>query len=160
MAEHPPFLKIGCAERGLKIDPPLITVSLKYLSATATFKHHSPSQGFYNPYHIPVIVMEIPTISRTYFKFTLPLFSLHGCTQFISLFSSKRMKKASVYSDPAVFFTLLSFALKKIFLSSPYLMTHHNMFRAICFFWISFLFILLFSITNTVGHVQMKQQYT
>lgn len=104
MAEHPPFLKIGCAERGLKIDPPLITVSLKYLSATATFKHHSPSQGFYNPYHIPVIVMEIPTISRTYFKFTLPLFSLHGCTQFISLFSSKRMKKASVYSWPSCVF--------------------------------------------------------
>lgn len=48
-AEHPPFLKIGCAERGLKIDPPLITVSLKYLSATATFKHHSLSLGFYNP---------------------------------------------------------------------------------------------------------------
>lgn len=31
MPEHPPFLKIGRAERGLKIDPPLITVSLKYL---------------------------------------------------------------------------------------------------------------------------------
>ncbi len=60
MAEHPPFLKIGCTERRLKIDLPLITVSLKYFSATATFKHHSLSRGFYNPYHIPVLVMEIP----------------------------------------------------------------------------------------------------
>lgn len=84
MAEHPPFLKIGCAERGLKIDPPLITVSLKYLSATATFKHHSLSWGFYNPYHIPVLVMEIPTICLTCFEFIL--FPLHGHTLFISLF--------------------------------------------------------------------------
>lgn len=32
MAEHPPFLKIGCAERVLKIDPPLITVSEIFIS--------------------------------------------------------------------------------------------------------------------------------
>ena len=54
MSSHPPFLEIDCAERGLKIDPPLITVSLKYLRATATIKRHSLSLGFYNPYRVPV----------------------------------------------------------------------------------------------------------
>lgn len=86
MAEHPPFLKIGCAERGLKIDPPLITVSLKYLSATATFKHHSRSLGFYNPYTISVLVMVIPTISFICFGFIWLLFSL-------SSYSSSRSKR-------------------------------------------------------------------
>lgn len=35
MSEHPPFLKIGCAERGLKIDPPPIN------SVSEIFMSHS-----------------------------------------------------------------------------------------------------------------------
>lgn len=40
------ILEIGCAEKRLEIDPPLITVCLKYLSARAPFKH-TVSQGFF-----------------------------------------------------------------------------------------------------------------
>lgn len=100
--EHPPFLKIGCAKRGLKIDPPLITVSLKYLSASATFKHHSLLLGFYNPYRIPVLVMEIPTISLTCFEFIL--FSQLGRTLCISLFQFSEDEKSKCLQLTKLFF--------------------------------------------------------
>lgn len=45
-ARQQPLLEIGCAEKRLEIDPPLITVCLKYLSARAPFKH-TVSQGFF-----------------------------------------------------------------------------------------------------------------
>lgn len=87
-----PLLKIGYAEKLLKIDPPLITVCLKYLSARATFKHFSLSLGFY-------IAMEIP---KSCTEFILLSFSLHGHIQFTSLF--QRIKKYNIYSWLCCFF--------------------------------------------------------
>lgn len=162
MSAHPPFLKIGCAERGLKIDPPLITVSLKYLWATTTFKHYSLLVGFYNPHHIPVFVMEIPTIRLTYFEFIFVLFS----TRTYSAHNpppALRMKKASVYSWPSCSFFSSAILGAVVGLCSParllvYIQLLMYSSRGISSL-ISFSFICIFS-SSTIWLAQIKQYYS
>lgn len=89
-----PLLKIGYAEKPLKIDPPLITVCLKYLSARATFKHYSLSLGFY-------IAMEIP---KSCSEFILLPFSTWTYSVHIPLPDIRGLKKYNIYSWLCCFF--------------------------------------------------------
>lgn len=168
----PPFTEngtapsqIGCAERRLKIDPPLITVPLKYLSAQATFKHCSLSLGFYNPYHIPVPVMEIPkTMFWIYFTLVLSTWTYSVHIPFPDL---RGWSKQVFTADLAVFFVCLFVLYSAVFnaglyvslqlqhfLSTFKLMLQQCIFRTFGFFAFHFLS-NLFSII--VRCVQMEQ---
>lgn len=165
MAQHPAFLKIGCAERRLKIDPPLITVPLKYLSAQATFKHCSLSLVFYNPYHILVPVMEIPkTMFWIYFTLVLSTWTYSVHIPFPDL---RGWSKQVFTADLAVFFVCLFVLYSAVFnaglyvslqlqhfLSTFKLMLQQCIFRTFGFFAFHFLS-NLFSII--VRCVQMEQ---
>lgn len=122
-AEHPPFLKIGCAERRLKIGPPLITASLKYLSAAATFKHCSLLLGFYSHYHLFVLIMEIPRINMFFIHF-------YPCSLHLDLHCSspssvcQRMQKITVDSWLGCFVSAVLNTV--VFLWSVWLVSHIN----------------------------------
>lgn len=145
-----PLLKIGYAEKPLKIDPPLITVCLKYLSARATFKHYSLSLGFY-------IAMENP---KSCSEFILLSFSLHGHIQFTSLF--QWIKNTIFTADCCFFFHLFWLScpygrvvfpcVPEIFLSTYSLMLNN------CIFW----FAITFSPTKCipVGHYYFNVDHT
>lgn len=102
MAEHPPFLKIGCAERRLKIDPPLITVSEIFIS-----RNHLQT-----PFTITRFLQPLPhPHSRHRDSHNQPVLTLFdSCYLYMDILCSypSKKKKKSVCSWLAwVFFPLL-----------------------------------------------------
>lgn len=87
--------------------------SINYSLSEIFISHsHSLSPGFYNPRHIPALVMEIPLVSLTCFELILLILSTRTCSAHIH----QDGKKTSVY---LLFFPLCCLHCRDLSLCSP-----------------------------------------